>query len=486
MLFTPGGDLLTYNDRGLCRWPVRQIDERALRVGPAEPLALIVNRPYLVNSGLASSADGRFIGVASFFRRGSLLLDRDRPWRRTLLTPHRGASDLAISPDGRWACSGSRGETPERAKVKVWDVASGLFSVELPVGNARVAFSPDSRWLGVGGKDRYRFFKTGNWEAGPEIEHSEGSDDVPLAFHPSSRLVALLDSSRSFVRIADLESGSVVAALHAPDPSTIHSLVFSPDGRYLAVAKTDQRVDLWDLLSIHERLLSLRLAGGLPNLFDGGAVSPLPIPIARIEVHGADPAGLRVLAARNTLRFGFQNFLLFLETGLSDPEELAQRGNRWNRLGHWKQAVADYRASLARRADSAETANELAWALVAFPGRGDTQEALAWARKAVEIDPDSAPYHNTLGVALYRASRFVEAAEELERNVPRNTEESGFDLVFLSMCRQRLGQTKEAQSALALARLWQAKAPPMPPAGAANFEAFIREAESLLTGTIPE
>src|SRR5262249_49487175 len=170
--------------------------------------------------------------------------------------------------------------------------------------------------------------------------------------------------------------------------------------------------------------------------------------IDRIEVRGADRAGLRVLTARQTLKQGIDNFLLFFERGMSDPEELYQRGNRWNRLGHWRQAAADFRASLSRRGDSANVADALAWALVVYPGRGATDEAIAWARKAVELERGNVSYSNTLGAALYRAGQFREAAEVLEQNVRRNAISPGYDWVFLAMCRSRLGKIRQAEEAL--------------------------------------
>ena len=184
--------------------------------------------------------------------------------------------------------------------------------------------------------------------------------------------------------------------------------------------------------------------------------------------------------------------MLFFEPNLSDPEALSERGNRWNSLGRWQLAVADYRACLARRSEASEaienqriasTANELAWALASVKGRGSSLEALSWARKAVEKMPDSVAFHNTLGAALYRAGLFSEAVDELESNIPRNTEEYGMDLVFLSMCRQRLGQYEEARIALAGARDWQSKIARLSPLEAVDFAGFVREAESLLDGT---
>ncbi len=387
VLFMPSGDLLTSNERGLCRWPVKPIGGRGWRIGPPEPLAALGDERGAFNRGLATSADGHLVGASSLFGRGSILLDPDHPWRRKLLIPHRRAADLAISPDGRWACSGSRGGADDRRMVKVWDASTGKLVVQLPLGAARVAFSPDSRWLGVGGEAKYRFFRTGSWTPGPAIEYGEYVAGLPLTFHPSSKVAAVLDSSLSIVRIVDVENGDVVAKLDAPEQSQIYYLAFSPDGRYLAASQSDQRVDLWDLSTIRQRLEVLGLADGLPDIFGGaGTVADAP-PIDRIEVHGADAAGLRVLAARLTVARGWFNFRSLLEPDLADPEELLQRGNRWNRLGHDHLAEADYRASLLLRPDSADAANELAWCLASVPGNGDPAEALAWARKAVKLAP---------------------------------------------------------------------------------------------------
>ena len=43
-IFMPDGDLLTFNERGLCRWPIRPLGDATLRLGPPEPLALIAER----------------------------------------------------------------------------------------------------------------------------------------------------------------------------------------------------------------------------------------------------------------------------------------------------------------------------------------------------------------------------------------------------------------------------------------------------------
>ncbi len=484
-MFMPSGDLLTCNGRGLCRWPVRQIARGGLRIGPPEPLAAIASDRGRVNRGLAASADGHLVGAASLFGQGSMLLDPDHPWRRKLLVPHQGAADLAISPDGRWAASASRGEADNSLLVKVWDASTGKSLVQLPLGAARVAFSPDSRWLGVGGEGSYRFFRTGSWTPGPKIEHGENAAETPLTFHPSSKVAAVLDSSLSIVRIVDVEYGDVLAKLDAPEQSHIYCLAFSPDGRFLAASQSDQRVDLWDLSSIRQRLEALGLAGGLPDIFGGaGAVSDAP-PIDRIEVHGADAAGLRVLAARQTLTNAWHNVRLPVAPRLKDPEEMLQRGNGWNRLGNVRLAEADYRASLLLRRTlprqptswhGASRPSRIA-ATRQRPSRGREKPCssrLRWAAiTTLSVWPSTAPVCSPKPRASSSAMSLA-------------TEATPVTTGCFWRCAGNAWATMLLRAALDRAREWLARMTRIPPADSASFQAFIREAESLLKSPLPD
>lgn len=196
--------------------------------------------------------------------------------------------------------------------------------------------------------------------------------------------------------------------------------------------------------------------------------------------------GLRLLAARHSLSRGWFNFRLLFEGDLADADLLRERALCWRRLGGWQFAVADYRASLARRPDSASAADELAWLLASAPGRGSAEEAVACARAAVRLEPDSPAFQNTLGVALYRAGRFSEAADVLERNIPGNQADPGLDLIFLAMCKKRLGEAVAARDAFDRARRWRAGITSMSPSDAAEFKSFIREFESLPEVCLPD
>jgi Tfp pilus assembly protein PilF len=121
-----------------------------------------------------------------------------------------------------------------------------------------------------------------------------------------------------------------------------------------------------------------------------------------------------------------------------------------------------------------------------MPGRGDHEEALRWARRAVELEPGNPNHTNTLGVALYRAGRFTEAAEELGRNASKDHRFAGYDWVFLAMCRQRLGQADAARSALTRALDWQAKVIGLGPDKTAEFQALLLEARAVLGGSLSD
>jgi len=485
--FLPDGSLLTYNGQGLCRWPVRSPVDGVQRIGPAEPLA--PNYSGFPINGLARSASGRLVGVSTDTRQGSLLMDLERPWRRIWLKPHAGVYDLAISPDGKWTATAGWEGGPGHEQVKVWDTATGLISKVMP-GLSCVAFSPDGQWMGIDDRTSYRFFRIGTWapvsKVDYEVDKTPTQGTMRIAFHPVGNIAAVLAADRTTVLLVDVQSGHVLTAIDGPSESQVHRLVFSPDGRFLAVTRNSQKVDLWDLSLIRPRLQEMGLVAGFPDSF-GGPSQAVPLPsIERIEVRGADPVGLRLLAARQTLKEAGCAIRRLFDKDLFDADELAERGYLWNRLEHWQQAANDFRRSLARNPDSVAAANELAWCLAAAPGRGDPEEAIRWARKAVERAPGELSFRNTLAATLYRGGRFKEAVAELERDIAQNHDEIGYDWVFLSMCRARLGQTASARIALTNAQEWRLPARLSTPSLISDLRALLQEASEELNRSLPD
>jgi serine/threonine protein kinase/WD40 repeat protein len=485
VLYLPDGSLLTSNNHGLCRWPVRELARGRSQMGPPEPLAPIDRYRDAIPFGLASSASGRLVGAIAPGHLGSLLIDPEQPWRRSWLVPHQRAIDLAISPDGRWVATAAWA-SGNSAEVKVWDVSTCQVRALFSVGRSNLAFSRDGKWLGVGAESGCQFIRTGSWKRGAAIETTVSAGMMRIAFHPGSRIAAITDSSHSVARLVDVRNGHVLASLEAPIESDIHCLVFSPDGRYLAISHTDQRVDVWDFSSIRRRLEELHLEAGIPDIFGGFAtVANFPT-IDQIEVRGADGQALRLLTVRRVLREAGFAVRSLLNAGLVDAEELGLRGIRWARLGQWQLALADFRACVAREPNLAFAANELAWCLSCKPGRGHADEAVRWARKAVELAPGDTNWRNTLGAALYRAGRFTEAVVELERDIADNGEVMAYDWGFLAMCKQRLGLPVQAQLALEQASRLASKASPSSPVQTATMQALLEEAHALLASSLSD
>ena len=211
---------------------------------------------------------------------------------------------MAISPDGKWAATAAWGGGAGQEQVKVWDTATGLISKVIP-GVSCVAFSPDGQWMGIDDRTSYRFFRIGTWAPVSKVDYavdktpSQGT--MRIAFHPGGNIAAVLAADRTTVLLVDVQSGHELAAIDGPSESQVYRLVFSPDGRFLAVTRNSQKVDLWDLSLIRLRIQEMGLVAGFPDSF-GGSSQAVTLPsIERIEVRGADPVGLRLLAARQTL-----------------------------------------------------------------------------------------------------------------------------------------------------------------------------------------
>src|SRR5262245_41984795 len=106
-----------------------------------------------------------------------------------------------------------------------------------------------------------------------------------------------------------------------------------------------------------------------------------------------------------------------LAPGALDPHLLTSRGLARAASGQLEEGIADLEESL--RASPAQTGipthlafacNQLSRTLSFGPvSRRDPERALFMARRARSLEPENPAHLNTLGVALYRASRPAEA-----------------------------------------------------------------------------
>ncbi len=165
---------------------------------------------------------------------------------------------------------------------------------------AHLVFSPDGRWLAGAGQTRQFCLwdvATGTvlWqlptESGPAIER--------FAFSANSLCLATVNADHT-VTLYDAVTGAKRGRLGAADPKkrSVHltdggtrefmqmrrdlpvCLAFSPDGRYLAMAKDTPEIHLWDVLAGRElglleghegSVVSLLFSPDGKRLFSGGS-----------------------------------------------------------------------------------------------------------------------------------------------------------------------------------------------------------------------
>ena len=87
----------------------------------------------------------------------------------------------------------------------------------------------------------------------------------------------------------------------------------------------------------------------------------------------------------------------------------------------------------------------------------DPEQLIGWARLAFS-HADKPWYHHALGLALYRAGRYPEAIQAMERSNAGAWDESGRtqNRLVLAMAHQRLGESAKARDLLGQARAWLA------------------------------
>jgi signal transduction histidine kinase len=209
------------------------------------------------------SPDGRTMGVV-VAAHSALLVDLEQPERRTVLR-FKGAGSmghLAFSPDGKWVASSATREYG----LLVWEAATGNLVQQIPGAHGRVAFHPSGNQLVLGTADEFSFWNTSTWqeETGRSIPRDNLAETTgAVAYSPDGKWLALA-RTRQLVQLVDAATGRELASLTAPQPETISWLHFNAQGDRLAAATFDGSVQLWDLGAIQDRLAAWRLEWDRP------------------------------------------------------------------------------------------------------------------------------------------------------------------------------------------------------------------------------
>jgi tetratricopeptide (TPR) repeat protein len=469
-----------------------------LEVGPPQRLAAYTQERS------ASAQGGRILLGRQ--KNAVYITDRERPGARLLLGPQYDVRDMTLTADGRWAATASFWPDGPAKSLRIWDARTGAHAWDLSLYGATFAqFSPDGRWLatfayGYG----CRLWEVETWK---EV-HRFG--DGYFAFSPDGRLLALSDVA-GVIRMVEPATGREVMRVRTPDPSCSPAAFTADGGHFLAISPAAKGIYVWDLRTIRAQLRELGLDWDWPEFPAAPARNGSPrvaIKPGAWEVMIAEPEAamevFSVVAALNPLC----------------PEPYYQRARTHSRLGNRSAAAAEYakflalaapddprrgRALLVRalhadqhkdyaaafahlrdllqveraaldfwRPEVATLCNSAAWAFAKSAAKDPSpDQLLPLARRATDIEPYNLSYQNTLGAVLYRADRLQQAAQCLENNLKTERKEAAYDLYFLAMTYQRLGEPDKARQCFDRAKK-------LTPAANAELRNLRAETEALL------
>ncbi len=228
---------------------------------------------------------------------GALVSDEDSPWLRPLaptLTPPGGALlqtlcghedwviAVAVTPDGRYAISGSKDKT-----LKVWDLIAGK-AVHTLCGHEdrviAVAVTPNGRYAVSGSRDKT--LKVWDLATAKAVQTLRGHEIsvTSVAVTPDDRYV-VSGSWHWTLNVWDLATGKSVHTLRGHH-DTVAAVAVTPDGRHVVSGSHDKTLKVWDLAT-GQAVNTLR---GHRNAVPAVAVTP----DSRYVVSGSEDCMLKV------------------------------------------------------------------------------------------------------------------------------------------------------------------------------------------------
>ncbi len=227
----------------------------------------------------------------------------------------------------------------------------------------------------------------------------------------------------------------------------------------MVASRGEGGICVWDLRVLRRQLQSM----GLDWDQDPIPVAPQPATSIVVDIQLGPLFNQQLCReCRVRLRQGMHiEGLAIAEQAVSnDPQDadaLLLRAQAKIQTDQFDDAVRDYERSLQFAKPDANMCNILAWKSVGS-GRPDSRmakQAVEWAELATTLKPNIARYENTLGVAYYRAGRWEEAIEALER-AEKLTPGKDFahNTFFIAMARWHLGDHATARRLYADSVKW--------------------------------
>jgi WD40 repeat protein len=189
-------------------------------------------------SSVAISPDGQLVAAGGAFLNGVLLWDRQTGAEvRRLETAQTCTNSLAFSDDGGLLVSTDPQSWPEPAQLHIWDVATGMLKASFPMASSAgdVAFSADGRAVAAALGRCSRVWHLMTQQAPRSFPASPLASIQSVAFSRSGRLlVEGADDGTLLVR--DWQTGQLRATLWScPGPEEVETtewITWTPEGYY--------------------------------------------------------------------------------------------------------------------------------------------------------------------------------------------------------------------------------------------------------------
>jgi WD40 repeat protein len=159
--------------------------------------------------------------------------------------------DIAISSNDAFVASANHGRYPNFT-VKVWNPKDSNIRYTLPISRSwvlAVAFSPDSKWLAVGGDNRKVVLY--NTDSGLERHYEPITfrySVSSLAFSPDGRYL-VIGCDGCLIVVLDLANDCEACRIRESHNEWTRSLAFTSNGTLFASGGDDGAVELWNAVT---------------------------------------------------------------------------------------------------------------------------------------------------------------------------------------------------------------------------------------------